>query len=192
MHLLSLYYSSTYYFSVLKIRNSTGWNLYWDLWGRGGDGGSFAPGRPGYMLLQLLPQNPFLKLLNSMSFYLTCQVDTSGKGGGGDLWAWDTRSWSMWARATIPLLWASDMWASATAPSTRRVADQVDHSEWAVRKYWELGARYPCVENMVWSDQEDHEERWSKGRAANARGPHSDSFHDESRRRGSSSYKNNF
>ncbi|GFW17907.1 transposable element Tc1 transposase [Trichonephila clavipes] len=43
--------------------------------------------------------------------------------------------------------------------------------------------RYPRAENRVWSDQEDHEERESKDRAASTCGPHSDSFNDTSRRR---------
>ncbi|GFY21254.1 transposable element Tcb2 transposase [Trichonephila clavipes] len=43
--------------------------------------------------------------------------------------------------------------------------------------------RYPRVENRVWSDQEDHEERRSKDRAASTCGPHGDSFNDTSRRR---------
>ncbi|GFY26453.1 hypothetical protein TNCV_2877851 [Trichonephila clavipes] len=43
--------------------------------------------------------------------------------------------------------------------------------------------RYPRAENRVWSDQEDHEERVSKDRAASTCGPHSDSFSDTSRRR---------
>ncbi|GFW80557.1 transposable element Tcb2 transposase [Trichonephila clavipes] len=34
--------------------------------------------------------------------------------------------------------------------------------------------RYPRTENRVWSDQEDHEERGSKDRAASTCGPHSD------------------
>ncbi|GFS99322.1 hypothetical protein TNCV_1601321 [Trichonephila clavipes] len=38
--------------------------------------------------------------------------------------------------------------------------------------------RYPRVENRVLSDQEDHEERGSKDRAAITCGPHSDSFND--------------
>ncbi|GFS81744.1 hypothetical protein TNCV_2706831 [Trichonephila clavipes] len=41
----------------------------------------------------------------------------------------------------------------------------------------------PPPENRVWSDQEDHEERGSKDRAARPCGPHSDSFNDTSRRR---------
>ncbi|GFW44500.1 transposable element Tcb2 transposase [Trichonephila clavipes] len=36
--------------------------------------------------------------------------------------------------------------------------------------------RYPRVENRVWSDHEDHEERGSKDRAASTCGPHSDSL----------------
>ncbi|GFS90025.1 transposable element Tcb2 transposase [Trichonephila clavipes] len=40
---------------------------------------------------------------------------------------------------------------------------------------------YPRTENRVWSDQEDHEERGSKDRAASTCGPHSDSFNDTSR-----------
>ncbi|GFV91278.1 hypothetical protein TNCV_897971 [Trichonephila clavipes] len=47
--------------------------------------------------------------------------------------------------------------------------------------------RYSRAENRVWSDQEDHEERGSKDRAANICGPHSDSFNDTSRRRRSNS-----
>ncbi|GFS96341.1 transposable element Tcb2 transposase [Trichonephila clavipes] len=43
--------------------------------------------------------------------------------------------------------------------------------------------RYPRAENQVWSDEEDHEERGSKDRAASTCGPHSDSFNDTSRRR---------
>ncbi|GFV51821.1 transposable element Tcb2 transposase [Trichonephila clavipes] len=46
----------------------------------------------------------------------------------------------------------------------------------------EIVGRYPRVENRVWSDQEDHEERGSKDRAARTCGPHSDSFIDTSRR----------
>ncbi|GFW04971.1 transposable element Tcb2 transposase [Trichonephila clavipes] len=41
--------------------------------------------------------------------------------------------------------------------------------------------RYPRAENRVWSDQEDHEERGSKDRAASTCGPHSDSFNNTSR-----------
>ncbi|GFV77176.1 uncharacterized protein TNCV_444071 [Trichonephila clavipes] len=41
--------------------------------------------------------------------------------------------------------------------------------------------RYSRAENRVWSDQEDHEERGSKDRAASTCGPHSDSFNDTSR-----------
>ncbi|GFX35157.1 transposable element Tcb2 transposase [Trichonephila clavipes] len=43
--------------------------------------------------------------------------------------------------------------------------------------------RYPRAENRVWSDQEDHEERGSKDRAASTCGPYSDSFNDTSRRK---------
>ncbi|GFX02193.1 transposable element Tcb2 transposase [Trichonephila clavipes] len=52
--------------------------------------------------------------------------------------------------------------------------------------------RYPRVENRVWSDQEDHEERGSKDRAASTCGPHSDSFNDTGRRRRSNCSTNNF
>ncbi|GFU44738.1 HTH_Tnp_Tc3_2 domain-containing protein [Trichonephila clavipes] len=52
--------------------------------------------------------------------------------------------------------------------------------------------RYPRAENRVWSDQEDHEERGSKDRAASTSGPHSDSFNDTSRRRCSNCSTNNF
>ncbi|GFT05809.1 hypothetical protein TNCV_3925931 [Trichonephila clavipes] len=38
--------------------------------------------------------------------------------------------------------------------------------------------RYPLMENQVWSDQEDHEERGSKYSVASTGGPHSDSFND--------------
>ncbi|GFX31611.1 hypothetical protein TNCV_688591 [Trichonephila clavipes] len=54
--------------------------------------------------------------------------------------------------------------------STRRVAGQVDRSD----------------------DQEDHEERGSKERAASTSGPQSDSFNDTSRRRRSNCSTNNF
>ncbi|GFY02322.1 hypothetical protein TNCV_3502041 [Trichonephila clavipes] len=52
--------------------------------------------------------------------------------------------------------------------------------------------RYPRAENRVWSDQEDHEERESKDRAASTCGPHRDSFNDTSRRRSSNCSTNNF
>ncbi|GFY08068.1 transposable element Tc3 transposase [Trichonephila clavipes] len=52
--------------------------------------------------------------------------------------------------------------------------------------------KYPCLENRVWSNQEDHEERGSKDRAASTCGPHSDSFNDSSRRRRSNCSSNNF
>ncbi|GFX18013.1 uncharacterized protein TNCV_1576921 [Trichonephila clavipes] len=52
--------------------------------------------------------------------------------------------------------------------------------------------RYPRVGKRVWSDQEDHEERGSKDRAASTCGPHSDSFNDTSRRRRSNCFTNNF
>ncbi|GFT18060.1 transposable element Tcb2 transposase [Trichonephila clavipes] len=52
--------------------------------------------------------------------------------------------------------------------------------------------RYPRAENRSWSDQEDHEERGSKDRAASTCGPHSDSFNDTSRRRRSNCSTNNF
>ncbi|GFU69348.1 uncharacterized protein TNCV_3210121 [Trichonephila clavipes] len=52
--------------------------------------------------------------------------------------------------------------------------------------------RYPRAENWVWSDQEDHEERGSKDRAASTCGSHSDSFNDRSRRRPSNFSINNF
>ncbi|GFW54126.1 uncharacterized protein TNCV_4372001 [Trichonephila clavipes] len=52
--------------------------------------------------------------------------------------------------------------------------------------------RYPRVENRVWSDKEDHEDRGSKDRAASTCGPHSDSFNDTSRRRRSNCSTNNF
>ncbi|GFV65595.1 nose resistant to fluoxetine protein 6 [Trichonephila clavipes] len=52
--------------------------------------------------------------------------------------------------------------------------------------------RYPRAENRIWSDQEDHEERGSKDRAASTCGPHSDSFNDTSRRRCSNCSTNNF
>ncbi|GFU43770.1 hypothetical protein TNCV_651781 [Trichonephila clavipes] len=41
--------------------------------------------------------------------------------------------------------------------------------------------RYPRAENRVWADQEDHEDRGSKDRAASTCGPYSDSFNDMSR-----------
>ncbi|GFT24226.1 hypothetical protein TNCV_2064551 [Trichonephila clavipes] len=52
--------------------------------------------------------------------------------------------------------------------------------------------RYPHAENRVWSDQEDHEERGLKDRAASTCGPHSDSFNDTSRLRRSNCSTNNF
>ncbi|GFX04992.1 hypothetical protein TNCV_2249751 [Trichonephila clavipes] len=52
--------------------------------------------------------------------------------------------------------------------------------------------RYPRAETRVLSDQEDHEERGSKDLAASTSGPHSDSFNDTSRRRGSNCSTNNF
>ncbi|GFX44682.1 hypothetical protein TNCV_2807541 [Trichonephila clavipes] len=52
--------------------------------------------------------------------------------------------------------------------------------------------RYPRAENRAWSDQEDHEERGSKDRAASTCGPYSDSFNDTSRRRRSNGSTNNF
>ncbi|GFU65295.1 transposable element Tcb2 transposase [Trichonephila clavipes] len=42
--------------------------------------------------------------------------------------------------------------------------------------------RYPRTENRVWSDQEDHEERGLKDRAASTYGPHSDSLNGTRRR----------
>ncbi|GFX75691.1 transposable element Tcb2 transposase [Trichonephila clavipes] len=53
-------------------------------------------------------------------------------------------------------------------------------------------SRYPRGENWVWSDQEDHEQRGSKDRAASTCGPQSDSFNDTSRRRRSNCSTNNF
>ncbi|GFT79563.1 hypothetical protein TNCV_423881 [Trichonephila clavipes] len=49
--------------------------------------------------------------------------------------------------------------------------------------------KYPRAENRVWSDQEDNEERGSKGRAASTCRPHGDSFNDKSRRRRSNCSK---
>ncbi|GFS55454.1 transposable element Tcb2 transposase [Trichonephila clavipes] len=71
---------------------------------------------------------------------------------------------------------------------------QVDRSECAVRNFWEQWTREGthASENRVWSDQEDHEERRSKYRAASTCGPHSDSFNDTSRRRRSNCSTNNF
>ncbi|GFU79177.1 hypothetical protein TNCV_2137001 [Trichonephila clavipes] len=51
---------------------------------------------------------------------------------------------------------------------------------------------YLRAENRVWSDQEDHEERGSKDRAASICGPHSNSINDTSRRRRSNCSTNNF
>ncbi|GFX87058.1 HTH_Tnp_Tc3_2 domain-containing protein [Trichonephila clavipes] len=42
--------------------------------------------------------------------------------------------------------------------------------------------RYPRVENRVWSDQENHQEKGSKDRAGSTCRTHSDSFNDTSRR----------
>ncbi|GFW73524.1 hypothetical protein TNCV_4326811 [Trichonephila clavipes] len=65
-----------------------------------------------------------------------------------------------------------------------------------VCQYKSLGAvdtrRYPRVENRVLSDQEDHEERGSKDRAASTCGHHSDSFNDTSGRMRSKCSTNNF
>ncbi|GFX33462.1 hypothetical protein TNCV_4122961 [Trichonephila clavipes] len=52
--------------------------------------------------------------------------------------------------------------------------------------------KVPTRENRVWSDQEDHEERGSKDRAASTCGPHSDLTNDTSRRRLSNCSTNNF
>ncbi|GFX82796.1 hypothetical protein TNCV_1699151 [Trichonephila clavipes] len=52
--------------------------------------------------------------------------------------------------------------------------------------------KVPMRENRVWSDQEDHEGRGLKNRAASTCGPHSDSFTDTSRRRRSNCSTNNF
>ncbi|GFW73762.1 hypothetical protein TNCV_1542161 [Trichonephila clavipes] len=52
--------------------------------------------------------------------------------------------------------------------------------------------RYPRAENRVWSDQEDHEERGPKDRAASTCGPHSHSFNDTSKLRRSNCSTNNF
>ncbi|GFX11230.1 transposable element Tcb2 transposase [Trichonephila clavipes] len=75
--------------------------------------------------------------------------------------------------------------------SKRRVAGQVDRSECAVRNCWEQ-----------WTQEGTHawktgsgvpgRPRESKGRAASTCGPHSDSFNDTSRRRGSNCSTNNF
>ncbi|GFX43957.1 uncharacterized protein TNCV_4112361 [Trichonephila clavipes] len=75
--------------------------------------------------------------------------------------------------------------------STHRVAGQVECSECA--REWTVDTRrYPRVENRVWSDQEDHEERELKDRTASTCGPHRDSFNDTSRRRRSNCSTNNF
>ncbi|GFX44824.1 transposable element Tcb2 transposase [Trichonephila clavipes] len=66
--------------------------------------------------------------------------------------------------------------------STCRVAGQVDRSECAVRNCWEQWTREGTpTQNRVWSDQEDHEEKGSKDRAASTCRPHSDLFNDGSR-----------
>ncbi|GFU76118.1 uncharacterized protein TNCV_2036031 [Trichonephila clavipes] len=78
--------------------------------------------------------------------------------------------------------------------STRRVAGQVDRSECAVRNSWEQWTQEGTHvrENWVWSDQEDHEQRGLKHRAASTCGPNSDSFNDSSRRKRSNCSTNNF
>ncbi|GFY19872.1 transposable element Tcb2 transposase [Trichonephila clavipes] len=78
--------------------------------------------------------------------------------------------------------------------STCRVAGQVDRSECAVRNCWEQWTRDDSqrAKNRVWSDQENHEERGSKNRAASTCRPHSDSFNDTSRRRRSNCSTDNF
>ncbi|GFY21560.1 uncharacterized protein TNCV_1167051 [Trichonephila clavipes] len=63
---------------------------------------------------------------------------------------------------------------------------------WSTHRVAVNTRRYPRVENLVWSDQEDHEERGSKDRAASTCGPHSDSFDDRSSRRCSNCSSNNF
>ena len=76
--------------------------------------------------------------------------------------------------------------------SIPRVADKVDHSECASENVGSFGYEegHTCGDQCL--EQSDHEERLSKDRAAITRGPHRDSFHDKSRRRGGSCYKNNF
>ncbi|GFT03354.1 uncharacterized protein TNCV_2985241 [Trichonephila clavipes] len=78
--------------------------------------------------------------------------------------------------------------------STRRVAGLVDRSECAVRNCWEQWTREGthARKTRVWSDQEDHEERGSKDRAASTCGPHSDSFNYTSKRRRSNCSTNIF
>ncbi|GFW47209.1 uncharacterized protein TNCV_56621 [Trichonephila clavipes] len=78
--------------------------------------------------------------------------------------------------------------------STSRVAGQVDRSECAVRNCWEQWTREGTYARKTGygGDQEDHEERGSKDRAANTCGPNSDSFNDTSKRRRSNCSTNNF
>ncbi|GFY17772.1 uncharacterized protein TNCV_1075071 [Trichonephila clavipes] len=52
--------------------------------------------------------------------------------------------------------------------------------------------RYPRAKNRVWSEQEDHEERGLKDRAASTCEPYSDSFNELSRRVRSNCSTNNF
>ncbi|GFW56089.1 uncharacterized protein TNCV_374951 [Trichonephila clavipes] len=78
--------------------------------------------------------------------------------------------------------------------STRRVTGQVARSECAVRNCWDQWTREGthAQKTKPWSDQEDHEERGWKDRAASTCGPHIDSFNDTSRRRRSNRSTNNF
>ncbi|GFS76209.1 uncharacterized protein TNCV_4667671 [Trichonephila clavipes] len=73
----------------------------------------------------------------------------------------------------------------------RRVAGQVNRSELEIVQS-SAHEKVPRAENQVWSDQEDHEERGSKDRAASTCGPHSDSFNDTSRRSRNNCSTNNF
>ncbi|GFW01898.1 transposable element Tc1 transposase [Trichonephila clavipes] len=79
------------------------------------------------------------------------------------------------------LAYASPVWGYAAKTNINKL-DTLQNS--LIRMIKLLGAvdtrTYPRAENRVWSDQENHEERGSKDRAASTCGPNSDSFNDTS------------
>ncbi|GFU44771.1 transposable element Tcb2 transposase [Trichonephila clavipes] len=75
--------------------------------------------------------------------------------------------------------------------STRRVADQVDRLECAVRNCWEQWTRKGTHARKTGSGVTRKTTR-REDRAASTCGPHSDSFNDTSRRRRSNCSTNNF
>ncbi|GFX27671.1 transposable element Tcb2 transposase [Trichonephila clavipes] len=78
--------------------------------------------------------------------------------------------------------------------STSRVAGQVDRSECAVRNCWEQWTREGTHAWKTGSGatRKTTRERGSNDRAASTCGPHSDLFHDTSRRRRINCSTNNF